>query len=117
MTDHCRAIDLILEAGQPGQVYNIGGYGERRNIDVVKAVLAQLDKPESLISFVEDRKGHDLRYAIDPALIQRELGWRPETSFDEGLKKTIQWYLDNRSWLEHIVDGSWQDRVERDRIG
>ena len=117
VTDHCRAIDLILEAGQPGQVYNIGGYGERRNIDVVKAVLAQLDKPESLISFVEDRKGHDLRYAIDPALIQRELGWRPETSFDEGLKKTIQWYLDNRSWLEHIVDGSWQDRVERDRIG
>lgn len=117
VTDHCRAIDLILEAGQPGQVYNIGGYGERRNIDVVKAVLAQLDKPESLISFVEDRKGHDLRYAIDPALIQRELGGRPETSFDEGLKKTIQWYLDNRSWLEHIVDGSWQDRVERDRIG
>ncbi len=117
VTDHCRAIDLILEAGQPGQVYNIGGYGERRNIDVAKAVLAQLDKPESLISFVEDRKGHDLRYAIDPALIQRELGWRPETSFDEGLKKTIQWYLDNRSWLEHIVDGSWQDRVERDRIG
>lgn len=117
VTDHCRAIDLILEAGQPGQVYNIGGYGERRNIDVVKAILAQLDKPESLISFVEDRKGHDLRYAIDPALIQRELGWRPETSFDEGLKKTIQWYLDNRSWLEHIVDGSWQDRVERDRIG
>lgn len=112
VTDHCRAIDLILEGGRPGQVYNVGGHGERRNIDVVKGILAQLGKPESLISFVEDRKGHDLRYAIDPALIRRELGWRPDICFEEGLGRTVRWYLDNRRWWEHIVDGSYQSGAE-----
>lgn len=101
--DHCAAIDAILHQGEAGQVYNVGGHNEMRNIDVVKLILKGLGKPESLISFVQDRAGHDLRYAIDPTKIKGKLGWQPETKFDEGIKCTIQWYLDNRSWWETIL--------------
>jgi dTDP-glucose 4,6-dehydratase len=100
--DHCSAIDLILHFGTVGEVYNIGGHNERTNLEVVKTILRELDKPESLISFVSDRLGHDLRYSIDPTKIKNELGWVPTTSFDVGIKKTIQWYLDNKSWWENI---------------
>ncbi|MBD5098027.1 MAG: dTDP-glucose 4,6-dehydratase [Clostridiales bacterium] len=96
--DHCRAVDLILRCGQPGQVYNIGGHNELRNIDIVKLICRELGKPESLITYVEDRKGHDLRYAIDPSKIRRELGWAPETDFAQGIKKTIHWYLEHQNW-------------------
>ena len=111
--DHCAAIDLILENGEPGQVYNIGGCNEKRNIDIVKIVLATLNKPESLITYVTDRKGHDMRYAIDPTFIRRELGWLPETSFEDGIQKTIHWYLENRSWWENIMSGEYQSYYER----
>lgn len=111
--DHCAAIDRILERGQVGQVYNIGGHNEMRNIDIVKIILKALDKPESLITHVTDRKGHDMRYAIDPEKIHRELGWLPETKFADGIQKTIQWYLDNRSWWENIVNGEYQTYYER----
>ena len=106
--DHCRAIDLILQNGCAGEVYNIGGCCEMRNIDIVKQICRELHKPESLISFVADRKGHDLRYAINPSKLKHTLGWVPERSFDEGLKATIQWYYDNRQWWEAILSGSYQ---------
>ncbi len=106
--DHCAAIDLILEKGRAGQVYNIGGHNEMRNIDIVKLILKELDKPESLITHVTDRKGHDMRYAIDPAFIHAELGWLPETRFADGIKRTIRWYLDNRPWWEEIVNGEYR---------
>ncbi len=96
--DHCRAIDLILRRGRPGEVYNVGGHNEMRNIDIVKLICRELGKPESLITCVEDRKGHDLRYAIDPSKIWQQLGWKSETIFENGMRKTIQWYLDNKSW-------------------
>lgn len=111
--DHCRAIDLILEKGKVGQVYNIGGHNEMRNIDIVKKILAILGKPESLITYVTDRKGHDMRYAIDPTFIHNELGWLPETKFEDGIQKTVQWYLDNRSWWENIINGDYQNYYER----
>ena len=111
--DHCAAIDLILHKGKVGQVYNIGGHNEKRNIDIVKRVLAILGKPESLITYVTDRKGHDMRYAIDPTFIHAELGWLPETKFDDGIEKTVQWYLDNRPWWENIVSGEYKDYYER----
>ena len=111
--DHCTAIDLILEKGKPGQVYNIGGHNEKRNVDIVKIILATLGKPESLITYVTDRKGHDMRYAIDPTFIHRELGWLPETRFEDGIQKTIRWYLDNRSWWENIINGGYQSYYER----
>ena len=111
--DHCAAIDRILEKGQVGQVYNIGGHNEMRNIDIVKIILKALDKPESLITHVTDRKGHDMRYAIDPEKIHRELGWLPETKFADGIKKTIDWYLNNRSWWETIISGEYQDYYEK----
>ena len=107
--DHCAAIDLILEKGKVGQVYNIGGHNERKNIDIVRLICCVLDKPESLITYVTDRKGHDMRYAIDPSFIHQELGWLPETKFEDGIQKTIKWYLDNRSWWEEIVSGAYQD--------
>ena len=107
--DHCAAIDLILEKGKVGQVYNIGGHNERKNIDIVRLICRVLGKPESLITHVRDRKGHDMRYAIDPSFIHRELGWLPETKFEDGIQKTIKWYLDNRSWWEEIVSGAYQD--------
>ena len=96
--DHCKAIDLILRQSRAGEVYNVGGHNEMRNIDIVRLICRELGKPESLITYVEDRKGHDLRYAIDPGKIQRELGWTPETAFQEGIRRTIQWYLENREW-------------------
>ena len=100
--DHCAAIDLILEKGKVGQVYNIGGHNEMKNIDIVKRILGLLGKPESLITYVTDRKGHDMRYAIDPAYIHQELGWLPETRFEDGIQKTVRWYLENRDWWENI---------------
>ena len=111
--DHCRAIDLIVRGGRVGEVYNIGGHNERRNIDVVKTILAQLGLPKTLIRFVSDRPGHDLRYAIDPAKIGRELGWKPETAFEDGLKETIGWYKANRSWWERIISGEYREASNR----
>jgi len=106
--DHCSAIDLILHNGIDGEVYNIGGHNERTNLEVVKTILRELNKPESLISYVTDRAGHDMRYAIDPAKISRELDWQPTTLFDAGIKLTIQWYLDNKAWWENIINGEYQ---------
>lgn len=111
--DHCKAIDLIIHNGVLGEVYNVGGHNERRNIDVVKTILAQLSKPESLITYVKDRAGHDLRYAIDPTKISTQLGWEPETPFDEGMKKTIQWYLDNTEWMDEIKSGEYAEYSKR----
>ena len=102
--DHCKAIDMILQHGKIGEVYNIGGHNEMRNIDIVKMICHELGKLESLITYVTDRKGHDLRYAIDNTKIQRTLGWQPEVSFEDGLQKTIRWYLENRAWWETFVD-------------
>lgn len=111
--DHCKAIDLVIHKGRVGEVYNIGGHNEMRNIDIVKLILKELGKPESLITFVTDRKGHDLRYAIDPTKIHNELGWLPETKFADGIKKTIKWYLDNRSWWEPIISGEYMSYYEK----
>ena len=111
--DHCAAIDLILRKGRVGEVYNIGGHNERTNLDVVKTILKILGKGEDLIQFVTDRKGHDLRYAIDPAKIESELGWTPQTKFDDGIKKTVAWYLDNRDWWEKIISGEYQNYYEK----
>lgn len=111
--DHCRAIDLIVREGVPGEVYNIGGHNEMRNIDIVRMICREVGKPESLIAFVTDRKGHDMRYAIDPAKIHASLGWLPETKFEDGLKKTVRWYLDNRSWWETIVSGEYRAYYEK----
>lgn len=111
--DHCSAIDLIIRKGKDGEVYNIGGHNERTNLQVVKAILRELGKEESLIYFVTDRPGHDMRYAIDPAKIHKELGWLPQTKFEDGVKKTVQWYLDNRDWWEHIIKGTYQDYYQK----
>ena len=110
--DHCRAIDLIIRQGKAGEVYNIGGHNEMKNIDIVKIICAALDKPESLITHVTDRKGHDMRYAIDPAKIHAELGWLPETMFKDGIQKTIRWYLDHKEWWERIISGEYQNYYE-----
>ena len=107
--DHCRAIDLIIHNGKVGEVYNVGGHNEKRNIDIVRIICQELGKPESLIVHVEDRKGHDRRYAIDPAKIHRELGWLPETKFEDGIKKTIKWYLEHKKWLQDIINGEYQE--------
>lgn len=111
--DHCRAIDLIIHDGEVGQVYNIGGHNEKSNLDVVKIILNQVGKPEELITFVGDRKGHDLRYAIDPKKIREELGWLPETMFVDGIKLTIDWYLENESWWKNIISGEYQDYYDK----
>lgn len=111
--DHCAAIDLVIRKGRVGEIYNIGGHNEKSNLDVVKAILKHLDKPESLITFVKDRPGHDMRYAIDPTRIHNELGWLPETSFDDGIKKTIDWYLNNKSWWQNIISGDYQDYYDK----
>lgn len=111
--DHCRAIDLILRQGREGEVYNIGGHNEMRNIDIVKLICQALGKPESLITYVTDRKGHDMRYAIDPAKIHGELGWLPTTRFEDGIQTTIQWYLENRGWWEDIISGEYQSYYEK----
>ena len=107
--DHCKAIDLILRNGTVGEVYNIGGHNEMKNIDIVKLICEYLGKPESLIEHVQDRKGHDMRYAIDPTKIHNELGWLPETMFKDGIRLTIQWYLDHKEWWENIVNGEYQN--------
>ena len=111
--DHCKAIDLILENGRLGEVYNIGGHNEKTNLEVVKTVLKILGKSEDLIRFVKDRPGHDMRYAIDPTKIRNELGWYPETTFEEGIKKTTQWYLENRAWWENIMNGDYVKYYEK----
>ena len=113
VSDHCVAIDLILEKGRVGEVYNIGGHNERTNLEVVKTILKALGKPESLIRFVKDRPGHDRRYAIDPTKMETELGWKPQYVFDTGMKQTIQWYLDNKEWWEHIVNGEYTKYFEK----
>ena len=107
--DHCSAIDVICHKGKIGEVYNVGGHNEMQNIDIVKIILAELGKPESLITYVTDRKGHDLRYAIDPAKIDSELGWLPKTKFKDGIKKTIKWYLDNKKWWQDILSGDYKN--------
>ncbi len=111
--DHCRAIDLIIHNGKVGEIYNVGGHNERRNIDVVKTVLGHLSKPESLITYVKDRAGHDLRYAIDPEKISSQLCWEPETCFDEGMKKTVEWYLENQKWVDDIKSGEYAEYARR----
>ena len=111
--DHCKAIDLVIHNGTVGEVYNIGGHNEMRNIDIVKLICEELDKPESLITYVTDRKGHDMRYAIDPTKIHNELGWLPETKFADGIKKTIRWYLDNEEWWKDIISGDYQNYYQR----
>lgn len=111
--DHCRAIDLILQKGRVGEVYNVGGHNEMKNIDIVKLICKALGKPESLIHHVTDRKGHDRRYAIDPTKIHEELGWLPETKFADGIKKTIQWYLDHEEWWQPIISGEYQQYYQK----
>ena len=111
--DHCKAIDLILHKGREGEVYNVGGHNERKNIDIVRLICKALGKSESLITYVADRKGHDLRYAIDPTKIHTELGWLPETKFEDGIQKTIQWYLNNKSWWQEIVSGEYRNYYQK----
>ena len=111
--DHCKAVDLIIHKGREGEVYNVGGHNEMHNIDIVKLVCKELGKSESLITYVTDRKGHDMRYAIDPAKIQNELGWVPETKFADGIKRTVKWYLEHRDWWEEIVSGEYQYYYEK----
>lgn len=111
--DHCKAIDLIIHKGREGEVYNVGGHNEMANIDIVKLICKELDKSEDLITYVTDRKGHDMRYAINPNKIHTELGWLPETKFADGIKKTIQWYLNNRKWWEDIISGEYQKYYDK----
>ncbi|SHM58898.1 dTDP-glucose 4,6-dehydratase [Gracilibacillus kekensis] len=108
VTDHCSAIDLVLHKGQNGEVYNVGGHNEKTNLDVVKTIIETLGKSEDLIEFVNDRLGHDKRYAIDPTKLE-ELGWKPTYNFDSGIKQTIDWYLDNKDWWEQIISGEYRD--------
>ncbi len=111
--DHCKAIDLVLHKGRIGEVYNIGGHNEKTNIEVVKKIISILGRDESLIKYVTDRPGHDMRYAIDPTKITNELGWYPETSFEDGIKKTVDWYLNNKHWWESIVSGEYMNYYEK----
>lgn len=111
--DHCKAIDLIVHKGKVGEVYNVGGHNEMSNIDIVKLILQHLGKPDSLITYVTDRKGHDRRYAIDPTKIHNELGWLPETKFADGIKRTIEWYLANKKWWQDIISGDYQKYYEK----
>lgn len=111
--DHCRAIDMIIHNAADGEIYNVGGHNERTNLQVVKTILAELSKPESLITFVKDRAGHDLRYAIDPTKITRDLDWEPLVPFEEGVHRTIRWYLDNKEWWEDILSGEYKDYYEK----
>ncbi len=111
--DHCKAIDLVLHKGRTGEVYNIGGHNEKTNIEVVRKIIGILGRDESLIKYVKDRPGHDMRYAIDPTKIRNELGWYPETTFEEGIKKTVDWYLNNKHWWESIVSGDYMNYYEK----
>ena len=113
VSDHCQAIDLIIHKGRVGEVYNVGGHNERTNLEVVKTILKALNKPESLIKYVTDRPGHDMRYAIDPTKLETELGWKPQDTFDTGIQQTIQWYLDNKEWWQNIINGSYQNYFEK----
>jgi dTDP-glucose 4,6-dehydratase len=110
--DHCQALVRALEQGKAGEVYNIGGGAERRNIDIVRGILKLLGKPESLIKFVQDRPGHDRRYAIDPSKAKRELGWTPAHTFERGLEETVRWYVDNARWWEHVLSGAYRQYFE-----
>ena len=111
--DHCSAIDLVLHEGRLGEVYNIGGNNEKENIEIVKLILNELSRSESLIEFVKDRLGHDRRYAIDSSKIQSELGWKPKYTFETGIKETIQWYLDNQNWINQVKSGQYQKYYEK----
>ncbi len=111
--DHCTAIDLIVRKGKDGEVYNVGGHNEKTNLEVVKTILKELGKPESLITFVKDRAGHDLRYAMDPTKLMNELGWKPKYTFETGIGPTIQWNLDNQEWLNHIISGEYMRFMEQ----
>ena len=111
--DHCSAIDLIIHNGKIGEIYNIGGHNEMKNIDVVRLIIEYLGKSEELITYVTDRAGHDMRYAIDPTKIHNELGWLPQTKFADGIKKTIDWYLENRAWWENIINGEYQQYYKK----
>jgi dTDP-glucose 4,6-dehydratase len=110
--DHCSALLTALEKGRAGQVYNIGGNSERKNIEIVKAILGLLGKPESLIKYVKDRPGHDRRYAIDPTKIRTELGWTPAHTFEQGLQETVRWYVDNAAWWERVMSGAYRQYFE-----
>ena len=111
--DHCSGIDLVMRNGRNGEVYNIGGHNERHNIDVVRTILKELNKPESLITYVTDRKGHDLRYAIDPTKIETELGWKPKYNFETGIKETIDWYMNNQEWMDDVTSGDYMNYYEK----
>ena len=111
--DHCAGIDLVMRKGRNGEVYNIGGHNERHNIDVVRTILKELNKPESLITYVTDRKGHDLRYAIDPTKIETELGWKPKYNFETGIKETIEWYMNNQEWMDDVTSGDYMNYYEK----
>jgi dTDP-glucose 4,6-dehydratase len=112
--DHCKAIDLVLQKGTLGEVYNIGGHNEKPNIEIVESIIGYVSEKvdntidDTLIKYVTDRKGHDRRYGIDPTKIREALGWEPETMFSEGIRKTIDWYLENRQWMEHVTSGAYQ---------
>lgn len=117
--DHCEAIDLIIHKGKIGEVYNVGGHNERTNLEVVKTILKALNKPESLIKYVTDRPGHDMRYAIDPTKLETELGWKPKYNFDTGIEMTIQWYLNNKEWWQNILSGEYSkyfDKMYSERL-
>ncbi len=113
VNDHCEAIDVVLHKGKIGEVYNIGGNNEWKNIDIVKLLLKKLNKPESLITFVTDRLGHDLRYAIDASKIKRELGWEPRYTFEQGITETIDWYLNNKDWWQRILSGDYKEYYKK----
>lgn len=110
--DHCSAIELVLHKGVSGEVYNVGGRNERNNLQVVRTILETLNKPESLITYVKDRLGHDRRYAIDADKIRNELGWQPKYNYEDGIRETIRWYLSNQQWMEQVVSGSYQHYYE-----
>ncbi len=111
--DHCKAVDVIIHKGKAGEVYNVGGHNEKKNIEIVKIIIDRLGKSEELITYVTDRKGHDLRYAIDPTKITNELGWSPETKFEDGIEKTIKWYLENKNWWQEIVSGEYKNYYDK----
>lgn len=111
--DHCNAIDLVVRNGKDGEVYNIGGHNEKSNLEVVKTILKVLNKPETLITYVKDRPGHDLRYAMDPTKIETELGWKPEYNFETGIQETIKWNLENQKWLKNVESGEYMKWMER----
>ncbi|MGL4362411.1 MAG: dTDP-glucose 4,6-dehydratase [Cellulosilyticaceae bacterium] len=111
--DHCAAIDIIIHNGKNGEVYNVGGHNEKTNLEVVKTILKELEKPEELITYVGDRLGHDMRYAIDPSKMMNELGWEPTIKFEDGIKQTIKWYLDNKEWWENILSGEYQEYYKK----